>query len=205
MRRTKRSCSVCASGSEAAFHELYARLAPALFSMIFEILRHQKDAEDVLQDVFVQLWKKAVAYDPARGPVFTWAVTIARRKAIDRFRANHRRNTLHETAATENAITVPKAVAPADHLLTQRDEGKRVRAALREIPATQSAAIQLAFFGGLTQPEIAQKLGTPLGTIKARIRRGLLALRDGLANNPGRAHSSPTRGEGLVVSPRIVA
>ncbi len=195
----------CASGSEAAFQELYARLAPTLFAMTFEILRHQKDAEDVLQEAFVQLWKKAAAYDPARGTVFTWAVTIARRKAIDRFRASHRRNTLLENAATENAIMAPEAAAPADDLLMQRDEGKRVRAALREIPAAQSAAIQLAFFSGLTQSEIAQKLGAPLGTIKARIRRGLLALRDGLADNPGHAHSSPTRGAGLAVSPSLVA
>ncbi len=195
----------CAAGSEAAFQELYARLAPALFPMIFEILRHQKDAEDVFQEVFVQLWKKAVAYDPERGTVFTWAVTIARHKAIDRFRASHRRNTLHENAATENAIVAPEAVAPADDLLMQRDEGKRVRAALREIPAAQSAAIQLAFFSDLTQSEIAQKLGAPLGTIKARIRRGLLALRHGLATNPGPAYSSPTRGAGLVGSPSLVA
>ncbi|MEO5720525.1 MAG: sigma-70 family RNA polymerase sigma factor [Chthoniobacterales bacterium] len=190
----------CASGSEAAFHELYARLAPALFSMIFEILRHQKDAEDVFQEAFVQLWKRAGTYDPARGTVLTWAVTIARHKAIDRFRAGHRRNTLHENAVTENAIMAPETVAPADDLLMQRDEGKRVRAALREIPAVQSAAIQLAFFSSLTQSEIAQKLGTPLGTIKARIRRGLLALRDGLANNPGRARAASRRGAELGAS-----
>ncbi|MDQ3626564.1 MAG: hypothetical protein M3372_05495, partial [Verrucomicrobiota bacterium] len=119
--------------------------------------------------------------------------------------ASHRRNTLHENAATENAIVAPEAVAPADDLLMQRDEGKRVRAALREIPAAQSAAIQLAFFSDLTQSEIAQKLGAPLGTIKARIRRGLLALRHGLATNPGPAYSSPTRGAGLVGSPSLVA
>ncbi|CAN5785047.1 sigma-70 family RNA polymerase sigma factor [soil metagenome] len=195
----------CAAGSEAAFQELYARLAPVLVAMIFEILRHQKDAEDVLQEVFVQLWKKAGAYDPARGTVFTWAVTIARHKAIDRFRASHRRHTLLENAAAENAIITPEAVAPADDILMQRDEGKRVRAALRKIPAAQSAAIQLAFFGGLTQSEIAQKQGAPLGTIKARIRRGLFALRDSLANNPGRAHSSPARGAGLVGSPSLAA
>ncbi|MGI9173512.1 MAG: sigma-70 family RNA polymerase sigma factor, partial [Chthoniobacterales bacterium] len=182
-----------------------ARLAPTLFSMIFQIVQDQKEAEDVSQDAFVQLWKKAGAYDPARGTVFTWAVMIARHKAIDRFRACRRWNTLRENVAIENAITIPKAVAPADDLLARRDEGKRVRAALREIPAAQSAAIQLAFFSGLTQSEIAQKLGAPLGTIKARIRRGLFALRDGLATEPRRAHSSPTRGAGLVVSPSIVA
>ncbi len=195
----------CAAGSEAAFQELYARLAPALFAMIFEILRHQKDAEDVLQDVFVQLWRQAVAYDPARGSVFTWAVTIARHKAIDRFRASSRRHALLENAATENAIMAPEAAAPVDDVLMQRDEGKRVRAALREIPAAQSAAIQLAFFGGFTQCEIAQKLGAPLGTIKASIRRGLFTLRDGLANHPAPAHSSPTRSTGLVGSPSLLA
>ncbi|MGI9172701.1 MAG: sigma-70 family RNA polymerase sigma factor [Chthoniobacterales bacterium] len=194
----------CASGSEAAFQELYARLAPTLFAMTFKILRHQKDAEDVLQEAFVQLWKKAGAYDPERGTVFTWAVTIARRKAIDRLRASHRQHTRHENAAAEHAIMVPEAVPRADDLLMQRDEGKRVRAALREIPTAQSAAIQLAFFGGLTQSEIAQKLGAPLGTIKARIRRGLLALRDGLATELGRAYASPRRGAELEASPALV-
>lgn len=194
----------CASGSEAAFQEVYARLAPTLFAMIFEILRHQKDAEDVLQEAFVQLWKKARAYDPERGTVFTWAVTIARHKAIDRFRASHRRHTLHENAAVENAIMVREPVAPADDLLMQRDEGKRVRAALREIPAAQSAAIQFAFFSGLTQSELAQKLGAPLGTIQARIRLGLLALRDGWATNPGRAYPPSRRGAGLGASPALV-
>ncbi len=194
----------CASGSEAAFQELYARMAPVLFEIIVEILRDQKDAEDVLQDVFVQLWKKAGAYDPERSTVFSWAVMIARHKAIDRFRASHRRHTLHEKAATENVIMAPEATAPADDLLMQRDEGKRVRAALREIPAAQSTAIQLAFFSGLTQPEIARKLGAPLGTIKARIRRGLLALRDGLATEPGRASAVPRLGEELEASPALV-
>lgn len=187
----------CASGSQAAFQELYARLAPVLFAMIFGILRHQKEAEDVLQDVLLLLWKKAGAYDPERGTVFNWAMMNARHRAIDRFRASHRRHTLHEKAAAENAIMAPEAAAPVDDLVMQRDEGQRVRAALREISPTQSAAIQLAFFGGLTQSQIAQKLDAPIGTIKARIRRGLLALRDALATDPEHANASARRGAGL--------
>ena len=171
----------CLSGEEAAFSELYGRLSPPLFSMVFEILKHQKDAEDVLQESFVQIWKKAATYDPQRGNVFTWSVMIARSKAIDRLRARHRREQLGEAAAAESEA-VPSAVAvSADNLLSQRDEREHVRAALGHLPPIQRTAIDLAFFGGLTQSEIAEKLGAPLSTIKARIRRGLVALRSQLA------------------------
>ncbi len=171
----------CLSGGEAAFSALYGRLSPPLFSMIFEILKHQKDAEDVLQESFVQMWKKAPTYDPHRGNVFTWSVMIARNKAIDRLRARHRRSSLNAAAAAEAEAAPTVSAASADDLLSQRDEHDRVRAALSRIPAKQLVAIKLAFFGGLTQSEIAEELGAPLGTIKARIRRGLVALRSEVA------------------------
>ena len=156
--------------------------------MIFEILKHQKDAEDVLQESFVQMWKKAATYDPHRGNVFTWSVMIARNKAIDRLRARHRPYNLSDAAAGETEAAPPVSTASADYLVRQRDEHERVRAALSQIPAKQLVAIKLAFFGGLTQSEIAEELGAPLGTIKARIRRGLVALRSQLATEIGRAH-----------------
>lgn len=169
------------SGEEAAFSSLYRRLSLPLFSMVFEIVKDQKDAEDVLQEVFVQIWKKAATYDPRRGQVFSWSVMIARRKAIDRLRARQRHYRLAEAAAAESETISPTSAPPADDFLRQDDEKARVRAALSRIPAAQRAAIDLAFFSGLTQSQIAQKLGAPLGTIKARIRRGLLALRATLA------------------------
>ena len=171
----------CLSGGEAAFSALYGRLSPPLFSVIFEILKHQKDAEEVLQESFVEMWKKAATYDPHRGDVFTWSVMIARNKAIDRLRARLRRSNLNDAAAAEAEAAPSVSAASADDLVSQRDEHERVRAALSQIPAKQLVAIKLAFFGGLTQSEIAEELGAPLGTIKARIRRGLVALRSQLA------------------------
>ena len=169
------------SGEEAAFSALYRRLAPALLSMVYGIVAHQKDAEDVLQETFVQMWKKAATYDAQSATVFTWSVMIARNKAIDRLRARHRRCNLSDAAAAEAEAAPPVSAASADDLVSQHDEHERVRAALNQIPAKQLVAIKLAFFGGLTQSEIADELGAPLGTIKARIRRGLVALRSQLA------------------------
>ena len=171
----------CRSGGEVAFTALYTRLAPSLFSAVFAILKNQKDAEDVLQEAFVQMWNKASNYDPQRGSVITWSMMIARSKAIDRVRAQQRRSRLDEAAALEHETAFPDLPKAADELHSERDERARVRAALTQISDTQRIAIDLAFFSGLTQVEISARLGTPLGTVKARIRRGLRALREELA------------------------
>ncbi len=165
-------------GDEAAFASFYRRFAPGLFSMIYQILQDQKESEDILQEAFVQMWKKAATYDSSRSALFTWAVMISRNKAIDRLRSSQRRFRTVEAAATEAAIVPPKATMQADELLDQSEERGRVRAALSKLPEGQREAIDLAFFGGLTQVEISSKLNAPLGTVKARIRRGLVALRD---------------------------
>ncbi len=166
------------SGDQAAFSDFYTRFAPATFSMIFEILRDQKDAEDVLQDAFVQIWQKAASYDPSRSNVFTWVIMIARHKAIDRLRSRARRHRLMEAASAEHAATPDRPIASAGEIVEQDEEARRIRAALRQLAEGQREAIDLAFFGGLTQAEISARLGAPLGTVKARIRRGLIALRD---------------------------
>ena len=176
------------SGDESAFSSFYNRLAPGLFSLIYHILQDQKASEDVLQESFVQMWKKAGTYDAERSSVFTWAVMIARNKAIDRARARQRRTRATEAAVAE-AETLsgdavhgkgpPVGAVPAtDKVAEQNDDRQRIRAALHEIGDAQREVITLAFFSGLTQSEISAKLSAPLGTVKARIRRGLLALRD---------------------------
>jgi RNA polymerase sigma-70 factor (ECF subfamily) len=165
-------------GDDGAFASFYRRFAPGLFSMIYQILQDQKESEDVLQEAFVQMWKKASTYDSTRSSLFTWAVMISRNKAIDRIRARQRRSRTVEAAAVETAATGPKFADQADELLGQGEERVRVRSALSRLPEAQRDAIELAFFRGLTQAEISTQLDTPLGTIKARIRRGLLALRD---------------------------
>ena len=166
-----------ATGDEAAFARLYDRFAPGLYSLVLKILRDEKEAEDVLQEGFAHLWRRASAFDSARSGAFTWAVMVFRHKAIDRLRARSRRDRTMDLAARE-AERFPaeddlSALAPA-----MRERHAQVRSALDHIPADQKQAVELAFFAGLTHEQIAERLAAPLGTIKARIRRGLLRLRD---------------------------
>jgi len=114
--------------------------------MIYAILHDQKESEDVLQEAFIQMWKRSATYDATRNSLFTWAVMISRHKAIDRLRSRQRQSRLVEGVAGE--------------------------------PGAPRAALVLAFFTGLTQTQIAEKLGAPPGTVKAQIRRGLQALRE---------------------------
>ncbi len=166
-------------GDDLAFADFYDRFAPGLFSMIYAILRDQKESEDVLQEAFVQMWKRTATYDASRSSLFTWAVMISRHKAIDRLRARQRQSRLAEAVANEpDDITASAPVERADTLLARNDERARVRAALSQLGDAQREALNLAFFAGLTQTQISEKLGAPLGTVKARIRRGLLALRE---------------------------
>lgn len=169
------------AGDEAAFATFYDRFAPGLFSMIYAILHDQKEAEDVLQESFVQMWKRLRTYDARRSSLFTWAVMISRHKAIDRLRARQRQARLVEEVANQrNDLEVSAPAERADNALARNDERERVRAALAQLRDGQREAIDLAFFGGLTQTQVSEKLGAPLGTVKARIRRGLLALRESL-------------------------
>ena len=167
------------AGDEDAFATFYDRFAPGLFSMIYAILRDQKESEDVLQEAFVQMWKRTASYDATRSSLFTWAVMISRHKAIDRLRSRQRQSRLNEAVASEsNAVPASAPADRADYALARSDERERVRAALAQLGEAQREAIDLAFFAGLTQTEISERLGAPLGTVKARIRRGLLALRE---------------------------
>lgn len=171
------------AGDELAFQEFYRRLSPGLFSMVYQILQDQKEAEDVLQEAFVQMWKKAATYDDNRSALFTWAVMISRNKAIDRLRGRQRRSRLVEEATPELSSSVTELESGADFLSSQSDERKRIRGALSSLPALQREAIELAFFSDMTQAEVSAKLSEPLGTVKARIRRGLLTLRDVLKSS----------------------
>ncbi|HEY1582471.1 MAG TPA: sigma-70 family RNA polymerase sigma factor [Chthoniobacterales bacterium] len=167
------------AGNEEAFAKFYDRFAPGLFSMIYAILHDQKESEDVLQESFVQMWKRVGSYDARQSGLFTWAVMISRHKAIDRLRARDRRARLTHAIAT-GAADLPSRppTERADNALARHDERERVLDALAQIGEAQREAIELAFFAGLTQTQIAEKLGAPLGTVKARIRRGLIALRE---------------------------
>ena len=160
----------------AAFYDRYSR---PLYATALKILRDPTEAEDVVHDVFISIWEKAGDFDRARGTPVAWIMTLVRTRAIDRIRTRRRRGEIIEQASDSD---LPQAqsvdqVDAADQAAWQ-DQAAQVREALTTLPADQREALQLAFFGGLTQVEIAERLQAPLGTIKARIRRGLVRLRD---------------------------
>jgi RNA polymerase sigma-70 factor (ECF subfamily) len=169
-------------GDQSAFSALYDRLSRPLYSLALRMLGDAGDAQDALQDVFLQIWSRAATYNPEQSTVFSWTVLLTRSRVIDRLRARKRRlrivdsATGDEDADVADASTMESAADTAD----RNDEAARVRSVLNNLPAEQREAIELAFFGDLTHHEIAARLGEPLGTIKARIRRGLLKLRERL-------------------------
>jgi len=169
-------------GDQSAFSALYDRLSRPLYSLALRMLGDAGDAQDALQDVFLQIWSRAATYNPEQSTVFSWTVLLTRSRVIDRLRARKRRlrivdsATGDEDADVADASTMEGAADTAD----KNDEAARVRSVLNNLPSEQREAIELAFFGHLTHHEIAARLGEPLGTIKARIRRGLLKLRERL-------------------------
>jgi len=165
------------NGDEAAFGILYSRLAPGLYGMAFRMMNDAKEAEDVLQEGFTYIWQKASNYDPSRSSAYAWAVMIVRNKAIDRLRARQRGDRLREKVTNESGFFAERDDSSAQVPLS-RERNAEVREALKQIAPEQRQAVELAFFSGLTHEQIAEQLGAPLGTIKARIRRGLLRLRD---------------------------
>jgi RNA polymerase sigma-70 factor (ECF subfamily) len=164
-----------ARGDEQALASLYDRYRVILFSLVLRILHSRDDAEDVLQELFLQIWKRASDFDEARGRPFTWLVTLARSRAIDRLRSlNARERTVTEAARVAGTDEWVDAVDDA----IRSEESEIVRRALAELPEEQRRALLLAYFEGLTQTEIAARLGSPLGTIKTRMRSGMIKLRE---------------------------
>ena len=152
-------------GDASALAEFYDRHAGLVMALAFRILREKADAEDVVQEVFLQAWRQAARFDPARGTPEAWLCTIARSRALDRLRRRvSRREDPHEAAPSPSSA--PKA-----------EERLSVREALAELPDGQRVALELAYYEGLTQTEIALRLGEPLGTVKTRMRAGLMRLR----------------------------
>lgn len=171
-----------ASGDKLACSELYDRFSRPLYSVALRVLNDQAEAEDVVQEVFLALWEKSASFDTTRGSAFGWAITLTRNRSIDRLRTRRRRATLLSETFREDLPGGSSANDPdsADDLIFKEKSGA-VRTALATLPAEQLRALELAFFSGLTQQEIAARLSEPLGTVKARIRRGLLKLRDTLS------------------------
>ena len=172
-----RLISRIAAGDDSAFDILYKRFARSLYGMAYRMMNDAKEAEDVLQEGFTYIWRKAATFDPARSSPFAWAVMITRNKAIDRLRVRQRLDKLREKVISEESFYQDKDETSANEPAL-RERGALIRSALHQIPEEQRQALELSFFSGLTHEQIAERLDTPLGTIKARIRRGLLRLRD---------------------------
>src|SRR6476659_2412364 len=168
-----------ARGEGDAVAELYDRHARPIYSLALRILGDTTEAEDIVQEVFSQAWKQAARYNASRGAVAAWLRTRARSRAIDRLRAKRARP--GDVSDERVADQLVDAGPPADLLVLSSEQVARVRAALDELPLLQRAAIELAYYEGLTHAEIADRLEQPLGTVKTRIRLAMLKLRDVLA------------------------
>jgi len=166
-----------AARDEAALAQLYDRYRTILFGLLMRILNNREEAQDVLQETFLQVWRKAADFDESRGRPFTWLVTVARSRGIDRLRTLASRERVAEAGAREVSEEVSDAATDA----FKSEQRGLVSDALAKLPDEQKRPIMLAYFDGLTQSEIATRLGSPLGTVKTRMRTGMIRLRELLA------------------------
>ena len=170
-----------AQGDSQALAELYDAHSRLLYTLILRIVRSASDAQDVLQETLLLVWRRAEQYDPTLGSPAAWLVRIARNRAIDRWRANGRHASRH---SNDEHDTPSRGDAP-DAVVAEGESVTIISAALERLPPEQSELIELAFFEGYTQAELAERCGLPLGTVKSRMRAGLSALRR-LFNSQGR-------------------
>lgn len=172
-----------AAGDRQAYADLYDRFSGPLYGTVLRILRDPAEAQDVVHDTFVAIWDKATTFETARGSAFSWVITLARNRAIDRVRMRKRRtDLLSDSTLGDLGYADAETSGSGGDSAASSDDASAVRAAVATLPPEQKRALELAFFSGLTQEEIAHKLSEPLGTVKARIRRGLIKLRDTLAH-----------------------
>jgi len=166
-----------AKGDETAFSTLYDATAARVYGLVLRVVRDPAQAEEVTQECFLDIWRTASRFDPARGSAISWLLTIAHRKGVDRVRsaeAAHRRDTTYHRSSGEVPHDETAEAA------TSSLEAKRVRTAMTTLTTVQREALELAYFGGYTHTEVATMLDLPVGTAKTRIRDGLIRLRDAM-------------------------
>jgi RNA polymerase sigma-70 factor (ECF subfamily) len=166
--------ALVARGHESALAELYDRLGRVAYGLAYRILRDESLAEDAVQEGFLTLWRTAAGFVPERAKASTWVLTLVHRRSVDLVRREERRR----AEPLEEAVGVEPASTAAEDSALLRLERERVQGALRMLPDAQREAIELAYYGGFTQSELAERLGQPIGTIKSRMFAGLTRLRE---------------------------
>ena len=166
-----------AAGDRVAFQEFYRRFHGMVYATAIQVLYSDEDAADCTQEVFESLWRKARLYLSDKGKPSTWLAAMARNRAIDKLRARQRRSKLNDRFEREQKVEPLSTRSDPSSEAETADLGSKVREAVAQLSTDQAQAIRMAYFSGLTQSEIAAETGEPLGTIKARIRRGLARLR----------------------------
>jgi RNA polymerase sigma-70 factor (ECF subfamily) len=169
-----------ATGDEGAFASLYDQLAPTVFGVVKRVLRDGTQAEEVTQEVFVEIWRQASRFEAGRASVRTWAAMIAHRRAVDRVRSEQ----AHRNRDDVSAHARQAAPLGPDEMAVELEDGARARQAMQTLSPVQREALELAFYDGLTHIQIADQLGLALGTVKTRIRDGLIKMRAAMGIEP---------------------
>ena len=164
---------------DRALEELYERFSRALYAVILSIVKKKEDAEEILCEIFFQVWEKAPSYDLGKGSVYTWLLTLARNRAIDKIRSKSYKNDKQNDDDVDemDAFTNMNNPSPLDNILLS-ERAALVKSALAQIPPDQKQVLEVAYFEGYTQSEIAIRMNLPMGTVKTRMRSGMKALQD---------------------------
>ena len=164
-----------AQGDTAAFERLYDEVAGPVYGLAVRILRDSAQAEEIAQEVLIQVWRKAAGFDPSRGGAMTWIMTLAHHRTVDRVRTEQASAAREDQAGRRE---IPAAADGVAELVLDRLDRQRVRDCLGSLTGAQRESITLAYYDGYTYREVAARIGLPLGTVKSRIRDGLIRLRD---------------------------
>jgi RNA polymerase sigma-70 factor, ECF subfamily len=166
-----------AAGDRSAFSELYDRIAPRVFGLVKRLLRDHAQSEEVTQEIFLEIWQSASRYEPNKGGAMSWVLTMTHRRAVDRIRASQASRDRDAKIGIRD--WAPETDTVAEHVEITI-ENERVKSAMQRLTELQRQAVTLAYYGGYSHSEVAEMLSVPIGTVKTRLRDGMIRLRDEL-------------------------